>query len=74
MVLQGHRFKAEEALNRGLVDSICPGDQVLDKALELAVKYGDKMVAGGDIYSPMRADYFKQVVCQMERESVKPKA
>jgi enoyl-CoA hydratase/carnithine racemase len=46
MVLQGHRFTAQEALDQELVDIICPGDQVLDKAKELALKWAPKAKSG----------------------------
>ena len=45
-VLQGHRFSATEALNERLVDVICPGNEVMDKAKELALKWAPKARSG----------------------------
>ena len=46
MVLQGHRFTAKEALEQDLVDIICPQDQVLPKAKELALTWAPKAKSG----------------------------
>ncbi|KAI9499387.1 ClpP/crotonase-like domain-containing protein [Zychaea mexicana] len=46
MVLQGHRFSAQQALDEKLVDVICPGDQVLGKAKELALQWAPKAKSG----------------------------
>lgn len=46
MVLQGHRFTAQQALDQELVDIICPGTEVLDKAKELALKWAPKAKSG----------------------------
>jgi enoyl-CoA hydratase/carnithine racemase len=46
MVLQGHRFTAQQALDQELVDIICPGSEVLDKAKELALKWAPKAKSG----------------------------
>lgn len=46
MVIQGHRFNAQEALDAHIVDVICPEKEVLDKAKELALKWAPKAKAG----------------------------
>lgn len=46
MVLQGHRFTAQQALDAELVDIICPGNEVLPKAKELALKWAPKAKSG----------------------------
>lgn len=46
MILQAHRFTAQEALDAQLVDIICPGDEVLAKSKELALKWAPKAKAG----------------------------
>lgn len=46
MVLQGHRFTAQQALDQDLVDIICPGTEVLAQAKELALKWAPKAKAG----------------------------
>ncbi|KAL0082292.1 ClpP/crotonase-like domain-containing protein [Phycomyces blakesleeanus] len=46
IILQGHRFTAKEALERQMVDVICPGAEVLDQAKKLALKWAPKAQAG----------------------------
>lgn len=46
MVLQGHRFTAQEALDQGIVDEIAPEKEVFDKAKALALKWAPKAKAG----------------------------
>ncbi|KAI9010506.1 ClpP/crotonase-like domain-containing protein [Phycomyces nitens] len=46
IILQGHRFTGQEALERQMVDIICPGEQVLDQAKALALKWAPKAKAG----------------------------
>ncbi|KAI7899278.1 ClpP/crotonase-like domain-containing protein [Cokeromyces recurvatus] len=46
MIIQGHRFTAQEALEQHLVDFICPNDQVLNKAKEIALKWAPKAKSG----------------------------
>ena len=45
-VLQGHRFTAPEALENQLVDIICPENEVMGKAKELALKWAPKAKSG----------------------------
>ncbi|KAI9493699.1 ClpP/crotonase-like domain-containing protein [Zychaea mexicana] len=46
LVLQGHRFNAQEALEHDLVDIICPENELLDTAKKLALKWAPKAKAG----------------------------
>lgn len=46
MVLQGHRFTAQEALENDLVDEIAPEKEVLEKAKALALKWAPKAKSG----------------------------
>ena len=46
LILQGHRFGAEEALEHNLVDAICPEKELLVKAKELALQWAPKAKAG----------------------------
>lgn len=46
MLLQAHRFTAQEALDNQLVDIICPGEEVLAKSKELALKWAPKAKSG----------------------------
>ncbi|KAI7851333.1 ClpP/crotonase-like domain-containing protein [Circinella umbellata] len=46
LVLQGHRFNAEEALKSELVDEICPENELLDTAKKLALKWAPKAKIG----------------------------
>lgn len=45
-VLQGHRFTAQQALDQELVDIICPQNEVMPKAKELALKWAPKAKSG----------------------------
>lgn len=45
-VIQGRRFTAKEALERDLVDKICPEKEVLTKAKEVTLKWAPKAKAG----------------------------
>lgn len=58
MVLQGHRFTAQEALDQELVDIICPDDQVLPKAKELALKWAPK-AKSGIVYKQLKDEVCK---------------
>ncbi|KAG1073319.1 hypothetical protein G6F42_025824 [Rhizopus arrhizus] len=61
MVLQGHRFTAQEALDQELVDIICPGDQVFDKAKELALKWAPK-AKSGIVYKQLKDEMYCDIV------------
>ncbi|KAI9356128.1 ClpP/crotonase-like domain-containing protein [Pilaira anomala] len=61
MILQGHRFTAQEALDKDLVDVICPGDEVLPKAKELALKWAPKAKAG-IVYKQLKDEMYTDIV------------
>ena len=52
MLLEAHRWTAEEALRDGVVDAISPPAELLGKALEIAQKWKVKGKAG--IYGVLR--------------------
>ncbi|KAI8636945.1 ClpP/crotonase-like domain-containing protein [Parasitella parasitica] len=61
MVLQGHRFTAQEALDQELVDIICPENQVFDKAKELALKWAPK-AKSGIVYKQLKDEMYRDIV------------
>jgi enoyl-CoA hydratase/carnithine racemase len=61
MVLQGHRFTAQEALDQQLVDQIVPEKEVFPKAKELALKWAPK-AKSGIVYKQL-----KEEVCCIKR-------
>ncbi|KAI8985803.1 ClpP/crotonase-like domain-containing protein [Pilobolus umbonatus] len=61
MILQGHRYNAQQALDNELVDLICPHDQVLPKAKELALKWAPKAIAGV-VYQQLKNEMYTDVV------------
>ncbi|KAG2214856.1 hypothetical protein INT46_000154 [Mucor plumbeus] len=61
MVLQGHRFTAQEALDQELVDIICPGDQVFGKAKELALKWAPK-AKSGIVYKQLKDEMYSDLI------------
>ncbi|KAI8366502.1 ClpP/crotonase-like domain-containing protein [Choanephora cucurbitarum] len=61
MVLQGHRFTAKEALEQELVDIICPQDQVLPKAKELALTWAPK-AKSGIVYKQLKDEMYRDIV------------
>jgi enoyl-CoA hydratase/carnithine racemase len=46
VLLQAHRYKAQEALEDGIVDAIAPPEKMFDVALELAEKWKSKAKMG----------------------------
>ncbi|KAF7731886.1 hypothetical protein EC973_007717 [Apophysomyces ossiformis] len=64
MVLQGHRYSAQEALKENLVDVIAPGDQVLAKAKELALKWAPKAQASV-VYKQLKDEMYTDIVRQL---------
>lgn len=61
MVLQGHRFTAQQALDGELVDIICPGNEVLPKAKELALKWAPK-AKSGIVYKQLKDEVKKKKI------------
>lgn len=61
MLLQGHRFTAQEALDNQLVDIICPGDEVLAKSKELALKWAPK-ARSGIVYAQLKDEVKPYIV------------
>ncbi|KAG2232447.1 hypothetical protein INT48_001923 [Thamnidium elegans] len=61
MVLQGHRFTAQQALDQEIVDIICPGDQVLDQAKQLALKWAPK-AKSGIVYKQLKDEMYTDIV------------
>lgn len=61
MVLQGHRFTAQQALDGELVDIICPGNEVLPKAKELALKWAPK-AKSGIVYKQLKDEMYTDIV------------
>ncbi|CAG8620020.1 13271_t:CDS:2 [Ambispora leptoticha] len=60
-ILQGHRFNAQEALDREFVDLVAPGDQVIPKAKELAKKWSVKAGAG-PIYGLLKKEMYTEII------------
>ncbi|KAI9323612.1 ClpP/crotonase-like domain-containing protein [Dichotomocladium elegans] len=58
MILQGHRFSAEQALAEHLVDEIAPQNEVLDKAKALALKWAPK-AKSGIVYRQLKEEVLK---------------
>ncbi|GAB7354405.1 hypothetical protein MBLNU459_g4899t1 [Dothideomycetes sp. NU459] len=52
MLLEAHRWTADEALRDGIVDAVAGPDRMLDAAMELARKWAPK--ARMDVYSALR--------------------
>lgn len=46
MLLEAHKWTAEEALQDGIVDAIAEPDRMLDEALEIAAKWAPKAKMG----------------------------
>jgi len=46
MLLEAHKWTAQEALQDGLVDAIAEPDRMLDEALEIAAKWAPKAKMG----------------------------
>lgn len=46
MLLEAHKWTAEEALQDGIVDAIVEPDRMLDEALEIAAKWAPKAKMG----------------------------
>ncbi|CDS09686.1 hypothetical protein LRAMOSA02363 [Lichtheimia ramosa] len=61
MVLQGHRFTAQEALENDLVDEIAPEKEVLEKAKALALKWAPK-AKSGIVYRQLKEEMYTDVV------------
>ncbi|KAI8975191.1 ClpP/crotonase-like domain-containing protein [Mycotypha africana] len=63
MVLQGHRFTAQEALEQDLVDVIAPQHEVLPKSKELALKWAPK-AKSGIVYKQLKDEViFSPKIC-----------
>lgn len=60
MMLQAHRFTAQQALDSEIVDIICPGDEVLAKSKELALKWAPK-AKSGIVYAQLKDEVSKQI-------------
>src|ERR1700712_4591314 len=52
VILEAHRYKAEEALKDGIVDAIAPASTMLEKALEYAETW--KVKAKMNVYGLLR--------------------
>ncbi|KAG0169348.1 hypothetical protein DFQ28_003707 [Apophysomyces sp. BC1034] len=61
MVLQGHRFSSQEALDQNIVDIICPEKEVFSKAKELALKWAPK-AQSGLVYKQLKDEMYSNVV------------
>jgi enoyl-CoA hydratase/carnithine racemase len=46
MLLEAHKWTAQEALQDGIVDAIADPDRMLDEALEIAAKWAPKAKMG----------------------------
>lgn len=46
MLLEAHKWTAQEALQDGIVDAIAEPDRMLDEALEIAAKWAPKAKMG----------------------------
>lgn len=46
MLLEAHRWTAQEALQDGIVDAIAEPDRMLDEALKIAAKWAPKAKMG----------------------------
>lgn len=60
MMLQGHRFTAQQALDAEIVDIICPGNEVLDKSKELALKWAPK-AKSGIVYAQLKDEVSQKI-------------
>jgi enoyl-CoA hydratase/carnithine racemase len=60
VLLQGHKYKATEALGDGIVDDIASPDEMLDKALALARKIQSKARMG--VYGMLRAELYGEAI------------
>ncbi|KAI8143019.1 ClpP/crotonase-like domain-containing protein [Fennellomyces sp. T-0311] len=60
-ILQARRYTAQEALENQLVDVICPQNQVLDKAKELALKWAPK-AKSGIVYKQLKEEMYTDVI------------
>ncbi|ORY94709.1 ClpP/crotonase-like domain-containing protein [Syncephalastrum racemosum] len=61
MVLQGHRFTAQEALDQGIVDEIAPEKEVFDRAKALALKWAPK-AKSGICYRQLKEEMYTDIV------------
>lgn len=60
VLLQAHKYKAQEGLADGVVDEIVPPDQMLDRALEVANQWKSKGKMG--VYGMLRGELYGDAV------------
>lgn len=64
VLLQAHRYTAEEALADGIVDIIAKPDTMREAAMELAKKWQGK--AKGDVYGVLRGELVGDAVAKFK--------
>ncbi|KAJ5539724.1 hypothetical protein N7513_008056 [Penicillium frequentans] len=67
MLLEAHKWTAQEALQDGIVDAIAEPDRMLDEALEIAAKWAPKAKMG--VYALLRQELWGEAIKKFQRIS-----
>ena len=72
-VLMGKRFVAEEALSGGIVEKICPVDELLSTAVQIGQTAVGQHQLNKNLLKVFKSDLYSEVVVALERQVVNRK-